>query len=773
MKSATEACLEAGIRIEEIWGVVQDDVVLGVFRDFCLRYIDSHETEKVSDIMVQNLGQVGEYRTALEKCGILKQFEKAYKPPSAEKRDELMKALRRVQAKPLSTAAIEALKMKGYGPLHIAAMVGDADAVYLLAHADGADVEALTEDGCSALFLATTHGKQDAAAALMTTSPAILPSMREAARKGEIAMLRQFLPFGRNHIDLVLLDAIAGGHSETIQFLLEVKEGSGAGLEKRNEQKFTLLGAAAMKGNLQEVETFLKAGADPFTPCGPDKLTSMHLAAQYGHTDVVRRLSQIPGLVNHKTKARLLRFVPESAAEKLKKECQSSGITLDLSQTDITPLYVAAEGGHLECVEALLKAGARVNETCGPFYHTALFGAIRGKKTQVFEKLCQVPGIDIDHETLDGRTPIIVVIMENDPKMLDIIIRAGAKLNIRKGPKKFGPLLLTIQSNKPDMTLRLLQEGRRIDKNIKDNEGFTPLLLAVDANSLQSVDALLKEGADPARVYGPMKRTVLHVAAERSSLEIVQRLCADTRTTIHRRDDKGNSPLELAEEAKRKDIVAYLVSKGAKKSPALPYVIQGRLLINKGKWMEAKKTLKNGQKVDAGYFNIPFLLGRIAYHEKQYQEAEGHLKEALKLWEMEIGPSYIPDSDSLTYSIYANLADVAFKQHKYPDALPYYSKIAELKPKDPECLLKLCYCFYMLGEYQEAEAIIRKALPLDPDNSYAWHLLGQALFMQKRFEAARQSFDVALKKNPKNAEAYASLAHIEVLNKKFEDERNM
>ncbi len=688
---------------------------------------------------------------------------------------------------------------KRYSPLHTAAIEGDAEAAYLLADRDNVNVK--TADGFTALYLATVNGRSDVVAALMTKQPCILVSngkegttaLHAAARRGETAILRQFLPFVRFGVHTALFEAVEGGQLEAVQLLIEWgADVNGEGpdqntplhvaalrgdvamveylsrvpdiqREKRNKQDFTPLASAAMKGQLGTVEALLNAGSDPFAPCGPDRWTPMHVAAHYGRGEIIKRLSQISGLVNHKAKARFQYFVPKYTPQELKKLFQTYGITIDLSQTYLTPLFLAAASGSLAAVEALLEAGAPIQETCGPLLETALFGAVRGKDVSVLERLCRVPGIDIEQTTVDGMTPIIVVILDGNLKMLDCIIRAGAQLNIQTGPKKSGPLLLAVENMNTDLVLRLLQEGSRIDKNIRDGEGYSALIRGVDSGALQIVDALLKEGADPTVVYGEKKRTVLHLAAEKGDLGIVRRLCEDPRVEINRRDSGGYSSLELAEEQKHLGVVEFLLSKGAKRSPAREDLKTARELIAKKRKHEAKKYLLRGQKLDPHNFHIPYLLGKIANNEQLYPEAETYIQGALRLWEIDVGPSHKDESGNLVLDMYATLADNAFLQNIYPQALKYYAKITLLNPQNAQAHHNEGIAHFMLGDYKKTEECLRNGLKYDGDDSYMWHRLGEALRMQKRYEEAGQCYGKAQSKNPKNSDAFIGLAHLEVI----------
>ncbi len=683
-------------------------------------------------------------------------------------------------------------------PLHIACIKGDAETIYLLANADNVDLK--DDMDCTPLFLAVVHGQKDAVSALMTKNPSLLipngkegsTALREVAKRGDIAMLRLFLPHifrvdqrpkwgytplyeavGAHKVSsiVLLLDAGAdinapnGPANNTVLHLAAEKDDAalvtyltkvhGAHIERRNLHDETPLAVAASKGCLKAVEALLEAGADPFVSCGPDRLTPMHIAAEQGHTEIVKRLSQIPGLVNHKVKARLLRFIHETNLERRKKESKDARIPLDLSRTDMTPLYLAAEKGHLSAVEALLEAGAPVDEKCGPFHLTALNGAISGKKTPVVDLLCRAKGIDLEQTTLDDMTPVIYVVLYGTGEMLDSIIKAGAQLNIQKGPRKSGPLIMAVEKRDTAAVLRLLKEDSRIDKNIKEGEGYSPLLIAIDRESVEIVGALLNAGADPSEIYTEKKITALHFAVIRGGLDIIRRLCDDARTEINRRNKKGESALDIVENMRRSDIATLLLSKGAiKTSPAQKDINKAEEIIQNFQLNENDKALRllsKAHKLDPQNFRIPFLRGQISRMNAKFPVAEKYYLEALDLCKN------VDD----TVQVCKELASLISGRDRYAEQAKYYEKITELNPDDKDGYQGLCRYFDKLRDYAKVEIYARKALKVAPDDSTSWEYLGEALLKQKKFDEARQSLRFALVKDPRSYEACTLLAQLE------------
>lgn len=75
----------------------------------------------------------------------------------------------------------------------------------------------------------------------------------------------------------------------------------------------------------------------------------------------------------------------------------------------------------------------------------------------------------------------------------------------------------------------LLTKDFEIDVEARDEAGWTPLHLAVEAGSLHAVRSLLKAGADVNKPEVSYGRTALHIAVENGHIEIVKYLLEKVR----------------------------------------------------------------------------------------------------------------------------------------------------------------------------------------------------------------------------------------------------
>ena len=89
-------------------------------------------------------------------------------------------------------------------------------------------------------------------------------------------------------------------------------------------------------------------------------------------------------------------------------------------------------------------------------------------------------------------------------------------------------------------------------------------MIAAAYDKLQAVTYLLKQGADPS-LQDDYGSTVLHHASESGNVAIMEEILS-YGVDIESTNNSGETPLMLAQSYGKSEVVAYLLSKGAKPS---------------------------------------------------------------------------------------------------------------------------------------------------------------------------------------------------------------
>lgn len=269
------------------------------------------------------------------------------------------------------------LRMDGWTDLHLAAARGQADEVARLV-ADGAEVDAVTGKGRTALF--------------------------EAAKRGHVPVVTLLLEHGAR-LDVVdkvgktpLMESTQYGHEEVVRLLVA----RGAALDLTEPAQ----------GN-----------------------TALHLAAQANHGGAARRL--LAGGARVDSRNRNLETPLHTAAEQSWHETAAVAVLLIDAQADLeardrrgfTPLIRAAQHGHLPVLSALISHRADPNAKTHRG-RSALYEATGAGRYRVAELLLD-EGADPNVRCDCGSTPLHRAVQSGDERLVALLLDRGARINAR------------------------------------------------------------------------------------------------------------------------------------------------------------------------------------------------------------------------------------------------------------------------------------------------------------------------------------------------------
>jgi ankyrin repeat protein len=314
-----------------------------------------------------------------------------------------------------------------------------------------------------------------------------------------------------------LFEAIRQGHQDEVSRVLDADPNS---LETQNhvdgqEDRYRPLAWASFNGRVGMVRLLIQKGAN-IHATGDLGRTALFCAAQNGHKEIV---------------ALLLR---QGARADIRGDTYSS-----------LPIMVAASGGHLAVVELLLQhVGKEVLEEGDASNRTVLDYASSGGHETVVEFLLS-QGASTDIGDGPGETPVMSAAWVGHLGVVKRLVdhTEGQGLE-KKNIQGRTALHMAAYGGHEEVATYLL--SRRAQTDVKDREGMTPLMEAIDGGHVGVVKILLQhmeaQLLDVTDLYG---RTALYIAALRGHEEIVRALLlagADATITDH----GGRTPRAIA-----------------------------------------------------------------------------------------------------------------------------------------------------------------------------------------------------------------------------------
>jgi len=383
--------------------------------------------------------------------------------------------------------------------LAVAAFKGRAGIVEALL-ASGARPNAINIPGKQPLVAAASrkHDKVvrillDAGADPDSTDASETPLLCRAADNSNLKLAKMLLKAGANADPswdgfwTPLHLAIRTGNYEMIELLLEF----GADIEAPWTAGITPLGLAVISGRKDIAALLLSRKANP-NACDDLGRTPLANARKNGLGEIARMLvSAGAKQPDAETGKKLLELLAAGKLDECKPLITRRTALEVRNSNDWTPLMIASSAGHTEIVEALLKAGARVNSRADLNGTSALhLAAFRGR-LEIVKTLIQAEA-EVDIRTQDGSTPMMLAALRGQNLVICALLTAGAKKGLQSMDGT-NALSQALTKCSPRAVTALARNNPALDS--PDKRGDTPLMRACSLGRTEVVRVLLAAGA--------------------------------------------------------------------------------------------------------------------------------------------------------------------------------------------------------------------------------------------------------------------------------------
>jgi len=444
---------------------------------------------------------------------------------------------------------------KDYPPLVYAIWQGHKGNVEIMLDA-GADINTKDEKGYTPLYWAAFTSEKDVFDLILTRKD-YPNTVHLAACKGDLDRVTMLIEGGtdvnvKDEFGCTPLHWAALADSPAVAGFLIAK---GADVNAKHGRGYTPLMTARA---LPVVELLISKGADIQGQDALQGQTKLHMACVGGEKDVADLLIRRGADVNLRDKR------------------------------GATPLWIAARGGHKEIVELLIEKGADINASDGRREATPLLIAARSGHADVVELLI-AKGADVNVPDNQGLTPLAMAKQGKHTEVVNVLRQHGAVETLHAA----------IASGDIDEVKRLISQGA--DINAKNENGQTPLLLALNSNQMDVAELLVARGADVEAIDDRTgKALLLSVGGRKERVEFLLSKGANIET----KDGNGLTLLQLmAAYSNQKDyldVIELLLEKGADiETRGYADCTPLQTVAEAGRKEAAELLLAHGAKVDA------------------------------------------------------------------------------------------------------------------------------------------------------------------------------
>ncbi len=215
----------------------------------------------------------------------------------------------------------------------------------------------------------------------------------------------------------------------------------------------------------------------------------------------------------------------------------------NINKNDQSPLSLASKHSRNDFVLKLLEyefknAGNALHLACG-----------NGNINIVKELTTKYGGEElINHVDKHGDTPLFDACRSGNLELITFLVTIGSSPLFVNETTKETPIHISCRMNRPDILEALCQSQLINDQSLESNIlGISPIHLAIEQNSLESVKIILKSCLlDLNQIMNNKQATLAHCAIQMNNIELINCLLQQPSVNWNAQDSDGNTALHLA-----------------------------------------------------------------------------------------------------------------------------------------------------------------------------------------------------------------------------------
>ena len=345
---------------------------------------------------------------------------------------------------------------------------------------------------------------------------------------------------------------------------------AGAEVDAANRYSVTPLALASVNGSTPMIARLLQAGADPNLP-NPEGETPLMTAARTGNAASIETLlahgAEVDAVEGWRGQTALMWATAQNQTAAVEALLAAGAAPNARSGRGFTPILFAAREGHVDVLEPLVRAGARVDDALPSNGMSALVLAVYNAQYDFAKALLDL-GADPDAAG-NGWTALHQVVWTRNPNL-----GRNPPFPVPLGDLDAFDLVRALAAAGANLDARQTSEPRDGNRNVLNRIGSTPFLQAAKVADAAMMQLLVDLGADPSLATEEGATPLMAAAGvgiwkigenpgtNDEALEAVE-LAWKLGNDVNAADTNGDTALHGAIHRGAGNIVRFLVEKGA------------------------------------------------------------------------------------------------------------------------------------------------------------------------------------------------------------------